>query len=103
MSDIPVKRVTTEVDPTFFIPDGVDEIIYTEEDNIGEVFNEDFSLDGEGETVTEDSGRLPAPDTFKIISQDTHKIKGGQKVVDIVAQVETIRGAVKYEIRVTKI
>lgn len=100
MADIPVKRTKTEIDPTFFIPEGVDEIMYAEEDNIGEVFNEDYFL--EGEIVTEDSGRLPAPDTFKIISQDVYRKKGEGRFVDIVAEVETIRGAVKYEIRVTK-
>lgn len=95
MASNSVKRTVTEIDPIFYIPDGVDELVHSD-------VNIDDTGDGaELEADNDNDSTLNPPGTFKIISQDVHRDKSGHRVVDVVAEIETVEGAT-YEVRVTK-
>jgi hypothetical protein len=100
-----VKRNITQIDPTFLIPDGVDEFAYKEL-----VFTEDFSEDEiledvfleEGDTVVdEDEVGLEAPDEVIIVSQKVITSPGGMQTIEVTLEVEDIMGADTYEVRKT--
>lgn len=109
----PVRTQPIEIDPMFFIPEGVDElkygigIIVPESDEIDEnEFDVDIDADDTGATDGDDTDYSDAPETptvFGIIPpQVIHMDASGNEVVDVVFDVEDIWDATSYEIRVTK-
>lgn len=111
----PVRTQTTEIDPMFFIPDGVDELQYGEGIVVGEneevdenEFEVDIDIDtsdsGEAEDDTDYANGPETPTIFGIIPpQVIHMDTAGNEVVDVVFSVEDIFDATSYEIRVTKV
>jgi len=105
MAEPAVKRSTTPLDPMFHIPEGVDELVYS--DNAGP------NGRGAGEDVTDDSffgfdtgdySDTPGvPDILGIISQTIRTNSSGNQVVDVVLDVEDMDDLTEYEVRVTKI
>lgn len=60
-------------------------------------------VDEESELNEEEIGdELDVPGTFVIVSQTIRTAPDGTQVVDVVAEVEDVEGAVKYEVRITK-
>lgn len=98
MAKNPVKRAQTVILPPFHIPEGVDELVYADvyQEGAGEYEVLDDISD------KEDDGRPDAPDTFTIVKQTVSKTKDGHQVVDVVAEVEDVKGVIRYEYRLTK-
>jgi hypothetical protein len=94
---------TRIINPNFPIPDGLEGMIYEDEDFIGD--EEDF-VDavegGESEETAGNDDTVPVPEGFVIISQSLRIQSDGSKVVDVVIGVEEIKGIENYELRVTK-
>lgn len=103
-----VKPGVTEVDPMFFIPEGVDELVHkdtvlfeelSEEDReSGEDFGGDYA---EGEEDSEDD--LDTPEVLGIVSQKLRRAPGGIQVVDVVVEIAEVEGSTNYEFRIVKI
>lgn len=98
MAKAPVKRVETVLDPTFFIPEGVDEYVYDPS------YQDGPEDEGEGDIPQDDTPDAPeVPDEFTIISQTIRGIGGGKQVVDVVAEVPVGNNVVRIEYRLTKV
>lgn len=105
MAEKSVKRTTTELDPMFFIPEGVDEFIYHDRETTYETSQEetgdDFFVTDDGDADYFDG---PAtPEIIEVVSQTIRTTAAGNQVVDLVVEVEDLAGLSKYEFRVTKI
>lgn len=77
-----------EMPPVIDLEYGEDEIEYVPQANEVEI------------TVPPLTGLLP-PDNISIISQTLRRGRGGKDVVDLVIEVEDVKGATEYEVRVT--
>jgi hypothetical protein len=105
-----VKREGTGVDPMFFIPEGVDELEYLDEESslaLAEDEDEEFFtfVDEESEDDSDvDYGDAPETPTILGIvpPQIIRMASDGSEVVDVVFEVEEVN-ADDYEFRVTKI
>lgn len=109
MAEKAIKRDEIALDPMFFIPDGMDEYVYID--------TEDLFLDEDGQVeeeylddsflVDDDTDYSERPGVPKILGivppQVFRTTLAGNQVVDIVIEVEDIPGISKYEFRVTKI
>lgn len=102
------------IDPMFYIPEGMDDRVwaYQETPDVGEEpededFSDDFDVESDFSIIDEsDSEGDDAPmavDNLTIISQTLRRAQDGTQVVDIVAEVDDVPGATKYEFRITKI
>ena len=110
MAENAIKRTQTAVDPMFFIPDGVDELVYDDvertlevdevEESSEEIF-EDYLLIDETETSSFDGP--DTPDILGVIEQVLRTTATGAQVVDLVLDIEEIPGISKYEFKVAKI
>ena len=96
--DIPIglvnARTTVNADTVDELPDPNADIDFQTDTLV----DEDSELD---EEYVEDE--LDVPGTFEILSQTVRTGPNGSQVVDIVIDVEEVEGAVKYEVRVTKV
>lgn len=107
MAEKAIKRDEIALDPMFFIPDGMDEYVYVD--------TEDIFLDEDGQGISPDdsflvdddndySDRPGVPKILGIVPPQVFRTtRAGNQVVDIVIEVEDIPGISKYEFRVTKI
>lgn len=101
------NRQTVRLDHNIFIPEGVEDLFYTDryidddteesaDSGIGETgFAEDDITDGM------DDG-LPAPQTFVIVNQIVRTAADGTQVVDVVAETDDIIGVRDVVVRITK-
>lgn len=114
MSQRAVKRDTTPVDPMFFIPDGVDELYYTdhqliqssdetEESEDTEPFFDDTDVQVDYGDETDYSDAPETPQILGIVSQTIRVNSTGNEVVDVVFEVDEVYGSTNYEFRVVKI
>lgn len=107
MAKQPIKRSQSEIDPMFYIPEGVDELVYSdgaeslyldadEEESAEESFvgEDDYGDYTEGPDV---------PEIIGVVSQTLRTTAAGTQVVDLVIEVDDALGISKYETRVTKL
>lgn len=98
-----MAKDTTLIDPLFHIPLGAeDEFEFSREyGDPDDEFNEEY---GYVETDSDDNSEdeLDVPTTFVVINQHMVRPAAGNDTVDVVAETDSIAGAVKYEIRVVK-
>jgi len=102
MSSKSVKRSQTNIDPRFFIPEGVDEFVYGKTsagDGVGSEAPDEFVLSADGGDYEE----VVTPDILGVIDQVVRTAKGGVQVVDVVLDVEDIIGASEYQFRVVSL
>lgn len=108
-----VKPQVTEINPMFFIPEGIDELKYgdnlitVEADDVDEnEFDVDIDaddVDGVGaDDGTDYSDSPETPTIFGVILQTIHVDDTGSEVVDVVFDVEDVFNVDSYEIRATK-
>lgn len=110
MAENAAKRTQTAIDPMFFIPEGVDELVYDDternldveivEEESEEIYDDVFLVD---DTETSNTEAPETPDILSVIEQTLRKTASGNQVVDVVVEVDDIPGISKYEFRVTKI
>lgn len=103
-----IRRPATEIDPMFFIPDGVDELNYTEGNSTGEELVDEVSVDMDvddyGDPPVDTTETPETPDILAMVTPHSmHTSDTGAEVVDVVFEVEDIAGVTNYEVRVTKI
>lgn len=110
MASKPVIRSKTELDPMFFIPEGVEELVYNDEFETTEPSEEEVEVsysDYSDEYDVEDDNNYyegPAtPEIIGVVSQTIRRLPSGQQVVDVVIEVSDVAGAENYEVRVTKV
>lgn len=95
------------VNPLFPIPEGLRDFVYSDREfpfdpdvNSATSDTEDVSLGEEGEG--EEEQEVPAvPKTFKVVKQTIRTKADGSQVVDLTVEVEYVKGAEKYEFRIT--
>lgn len=115
------RKITkpTLIDPLFQIPLGMeDEFVFSRDINDTVYRESDTRKGGRGFEYdtpfgsfdsTIQTGQAPGqfplatPNNLVIFDQKIRKANGGTVVVDVVAQFDTVPGAERYEIRVTKI
>lgn len=97
MAKRPVQRKKIVVDPTFFIPDDVEDIVH---DPLYDPYQDDLEDDAAEDP---DGVGLTAPVVVSIVSQTLRTVKGGNQVVDVVLEVSPIEGAKEYEHRTAKL
>lgn len=112
MANTPVQRPVSSLDPMFAIPQGVDELQYSDvgdsagvtdliDDYTGLPLREDVNA----EIVFEDDkdNSVEVPDILSIINQTIRRSPGGVNVVDLLVEADNLPNISKYEFRVTKI
>lgn len=111
MAQSAAKREESVVDPMFYIPEGVDELVYSESSGDESEFDntvetefvvEDAYID-DGSDYADYSDTPAVPEIYGVLSQTLRTTASGQQVVDLVLDVEDVDSIVKYEVRVTKI
>lgn len=106
MAQRAVKRSQSVVDPMFYIPEGTDEFVYSDEavsvgDSLEETVIDDTFV---GEDDYADYSDTPGvPDIMGVVSQTIRTTAAGNQVVDLVIEVDAMEALSKYEVRVTKI
>jgi hypothetical protein len=105
----------SHLDPLFPIPDGLVDFEHTDapvgslpgydvedytELSTNEIEDEDSYYEVDDDEMVPD---IDTPSTFTVISQTIRTLPSGMQVVDVVAEVEDIPGALNYEFRVVKI
>lgn len=104
MTDKSLKREVNSIDPMFYIPEGVDELEYSEEIPSDLIVTQD----DDGNFVftpinpTQTTYGLATPNIIGIVEQTIRTTKSGAQVVDVVIEVDEIPGA-SYEVRVNKV
>lgn len=93
MARRPVTRHTIRLDPSFYIPAGVEDIVY--DPNI--VVNQNDDEYGEGD-ATDDTFGLETPSDVTVVSQKVVRASGGQFVIEVTFEVAEVAGADNYEI-----
>lgn len=116
MAEKSVNTGKISLDPMFYIPEGVEELDYLDEEfsressieeqedenSFGPGFGEEY--DSEEYTSFPGEAGLDAPDILGVIDpQMLRRIPSGQQVVDVLIEITDVAGASNYEIRVTKI
>lgn len=107
-----------EIDPNFYIPYGMTDLVYegttevdeeTPEDSIVEEDSdlndegEDYEIEGTYGDIDEDTDERPdAPNSIAVVEQRIRVSEDGSHVVDIVLEVEEGTSG-EYDVRVTKI
>lgn len=101
-----VRTSRRAIDPMFFIPDGVDELVYEElersltgqEDEFGDNVEIDDIIIIDDDNDDDVSDLPDTPTIVGIVSQTIRTAATGNQVVDVVIEVEDIDG-LEYEIR----
>jgi hypothetical protein len=76
-----------------------DEEIETDDLSDSEVLDDTYLVDELDETGVPE---LDFPDTFTILSQTIRTQPNGMQVIDVVIEVESVAGALNYEVRAVK-
>lgn len=106
-----VNDIIRDLNPNFPIPEGLKGFVEGERDSDIDVPVQDADIDIQFETLDEEDSVMPepisendveAPDDIQIISQTVRTAPDGRQVVDVVIDVAEVRGAVKYDVRITK-
>lgn len=109
-----VRPEVVEIDPLFYIPDGVDELKYRESfiSSDGNLDSDDDSDDdSDVDTDAADSGiddtdysdDPETPQILDVASQTIHVTDTGAEVVDVVFDVSDVTGYTSFELRVDKL
>lgn len=103
MGNRAVRRNQQQIDPMFFIPDGVDELVYTDRDReLSGQYEEGDDAIEEFFLTDDDFDFNEPPDTPTIVGivlpQVVRTSSTGNEVVDVTFEVEDIDGLL-YEIR----
>lgn len=97
----------------FFIPEGVDELVYAEDESF--LFNEEEMDEADAAVLQEESDLdLPdeedyadnpdAPQVLQVLNPQTLRTADtGAEVVDVVLEVDDIEDVTNYEVRVVKV
>lgn len=101
-------EVHREIDPNFYIPDGLKNTTttFTDDDGDNPWDDDNYDLQNDVDDLTDDdiiTDRLPAPTSIQVLSQTIRTSSDGTQVVDVEIEVEDVPGAFNYEIRLTKI
>lgn len=103
-------EVHREIDPNFYVPDGLKNTTTVPKDDTGDVDNawddDNYDLQNDVDDLIDDdiiTDRLPAPTSIQVLSQTIRTSSDGTQVVDVEIEVEDVPGAFNYEIRLTKI
>lgn len=91
-----VRWLETEINPVFFIPDGANELVYSDDEI------DLTGLDEGSISPDDDVEEVITPNILGIESQVLRTTKVGNHVVDVTLLVEDIPGFDKYEVRITK-
>lgn len=109
MANNSVKREVTALDPMFYIPEGVDEFVYEDENSwipIVEPYEEP-EIYFEDTFVSEDDLNYydgpETPDILGVVEQIARTDETGRQVVDVILEVEDLPGVSNYEFRVTRL
>jgi len=106
-----VREQNEPINPVFFIPDGVDDLAYTNDapitvtpDDIDEnEFEVDIDIDNSDPSESDDPGdSLETPQVLDVFSQTIRMASAGNEVVDVVFDITEVMGVSNYEIRVVK-
>lgn len=111
-----VRRGTSSINPMFYIPEDVDELVYEDkrtdafiefDDEAAEEAEYVFEYDGDDEaSAGDDSDYNETPDTPQVLGiippQLFRMSDSGVEVVDVIFSVEDVLDADNYEFRVTK-
>lgn len=107
-----VREQKDPINPVFFIPDGVEELEYSDKsvtiaaDEIDEnEFDIDIDIDtsDSSESPDNEGDDLEVPQILDVFSQTIHMDATGKEVVDVVFDVTEVFGVSKYELRVVKL
>lgn len=102
--------VVREIDQNFAIPDGLKDTF--ESNPVVDEYATDSDIDIQFETLQDESSELDSeqisgdvepPETIEIITQEVRTAPDGRQVIDIIIEVEDVPGAVKYDVRITKL
>lgn len=108
-----VRRGVYTINPMFYIPEDVDELVYDdgglnallEVEELDESY--DVSIEYDDGTQPDDSDYNSTPETPQVLylvpPQQFRMTDAGMEVVDVILEVEDVLDADKYEFRVTKI
>lgn len=108
MARVSVKRSQLEIDPMFNIPEGMEDLIYSDDETIDESEAEwTINIDDDGEYPDEDIPPPPdapaSPDILSVISPQIFRTTAaGNQVVDVTFEVEDIEGVLQYELRLVR-
>ena len=94
MAKRPVKRHTIRLDPSFYIPEGVEDIGYDPDLEL----NEDEESSSVSEDITDDEFGLETPNDVTIVSQKIVRAAGGQHFIEVTFEVPDVAGADNYEL-----
>lgn len=110
MAEYAAKRTVSGVDPMFFVPEGMEEIVYDDniedpEAPVDEESEDELTSDEYLTNETEDnnSEAPDTPDVLGVLQQIVKTGSSGAQVVDVIIEVEDIPGISNYEFRVTKL
>lgn len=100
-----VNKDVVYIDPRFPIPEGLLDFVYDDREfpfdpdvDPASADTEDASTDG----FDDGDDELPeVPKSFKVVNQKIRTKDDGSQVVDITVEVEKVKGATKYEFRIT--
>lgn len=97
MADRKIIYGATELNPMFFIPDGVYELVHEDE------FTDASTREIEDEVEVEDDDEDENVPKILSITQKLRRVKGGAYVVDVTVTVSDIEGATDYGFKRTKL
>lgn len=113
-----INPPTQVIDPRFDIPEGLGTFLYPDkplDENLiaaNIISTEDSSLvelpidvpvTTEAVVGAISSTGLAVPEALTIVSQTVKMSPSGQQLVDVVVQVSDVKGAIQYDLRVTKV
>jgi hypothetical protein len=106
--------IVREIDPNWLIPEGLKgavertvvedlQVLTSEQEEDVDIQNE--TTDEEDSELDEDAidDAIEAPDEIVIVSQTIRTDPSGRQVIDVVIDVAEVEGAVKYDVRITKV
>jgi hypothetical protein len=107
-----VREQKDSINPVFFIPDGVEELEYSDRSvtvSADEIDENEFDIDidvdtsDSSESPDSDADELEVPQILSVISQSMRMDSSGKEVVDVVFDVTAVSGVTSYEMRVVKL
>lgn len=97
------------IDPNFSFPEGLSDVVQIDANTLDyeEPVEIDLTIDSFGEEYEDlhgegDGADIPAPEYINVVSQTVRTAPDGRQVIDVVIEVESVMGALNYEMRVTK-
>ena len=106
MAEKAVNPQITVIDPMFFIPEGVTEVVHGETSVEGAsniiVSENDQGMFEASEDSSYEYG-LPTPNIIGVVEQIYYRSDDGQNVVDIVIEIEDQDGVSNYDFKVAKV